>query len=100
MNAKAKSIGFIGLGRMGAPMARRLIGEADLQVFDLNSTTVSALMAAGAKGADDVSALADECGIIFLSLPTVASVTETIAMIAAERSPPRIVVDLSTTGPK
>ncbi len=52
-------VGFIGLGRMGKGMARRLLeGGHDLAVFDVNRAQTDDLAAAGARGATSV---ADVC---------------------------------------
>ncbi len=52
-------VGFIGLGRMGKGMARRILdGGHDLAVFDVVRGPVDELAAAGAKSA---SSLADVC---------------------------------------
>ena len=45
-------IGFIGLGKMGFPMARRLIeAKHQLVVFDTRKEAVDRLVALGAKAA-------------------------------------------------
>jgi 6-phosphogluconate dehydrogenase len=51
-------LGMIGLGRMGANMARRLIrGGIDCVVFDMSPKAVAALVAEKAKGASDLHEL-------------------------------------------
>ena len=46
-----KEIGFIGLGRMGANMARRLAARGHhCVVFDVNAAAVQALAGAGDAG--------------------------------------------------
>ncbi len=51
-------IGMVGLGRMGANMARRLMrGGHDCVVFDLNPKNVSALAAEGAQPASSLEDL-------------------------------------------
>ncbi|MBI1417879.1 MAG: decarboxylating 6-phosphogluconate dehydrogenase [Limimaricola sp.] len=48
-------IGMIGLGRMGANMARRLMaGGHDCVVFDVNADNVAAMVAQGAQGASSM----------------------------------------------
>jgi 6-phosphogluconate dehydrogenase len=52
-------IGIVGLGRMGANIARRLMRNGhDAVVFDVNSDAVAALVHEGAKGADSLETLA------------------------------------------
>ena len=44
-------VGFIGLGRMGQGMARRILGDGhDLSVYDVVSDRVAEFAAAGARG--------------------------------------------------
>lgn len=53
------NVGFIGLGRMGSGMARRVLGAGhDLAVFDVARSQVDTLAAEGARGAQSV---ADVC---------------------------------------
>jgi 3-hydroxyisobutyrate dehydrogenase len=53
------SIGFIGLGNMGAPMAHNLLKHSQhVAVFDVNPLAVKQLVAAGAKAAPTPAALA------------------------------------------
>jgi len=52
-------IGIVGLGRMGANIARRLMRDGhEAVVFDVNPDAVAALAREGAKGADSLEALA------------------------------------------
>lgn len=97
------SVGFIGLGSMGAPMARRLAGAGHrLVVCD---SSHEAARAFGKQGHEVVAApreVARRCATVFASLPT-PSVVRQIALgpdgvIHGERI--RIFVDLSTTGPE
>src|SRR5687768_5921688 len=95
-----KTIGFLGLGRMGAPMASRLVGHVErLLVHDISPAAVEALVAKGAQGARSAAALGGACDIVFLSLPTPSIVREAVAEVVSGGAP-RIVCDLSTSGPK
>ena len=64
MGARA---GFVGLGSIGQPMARRLVtGALETTVFDLLEPAVAALVAAGARGAAsprEVAAASDVVGV-------------------------------------
>jgi 3-hydroxyisobutyrate dehydrogenase and related beta-hydroxyacid dehydrogenases len=95
-------VGFIGLGRMGAPMARRLIEAGhSLVVFDARAEAVEHVVAAGAQPADSPAAVANAAEIVFCSLPN-PKIVHQVALEAggvAEGSKVRILVDLSTTGP-
>jgi 3-hydroxyisobutyrate dehydrogenase-like beta-hydroxyacid dehydrogenase len=51
-------VGFIGLGRMGRGMARRLLGGGhDLAVYDIVAGQVEAFTAEGARGTTSVTEL-------------------------------------------
>jgi len=94
------TVGFLGLGRMGAPMAANLVGRVEtLVVHDLYPPAVGALVAKGAQAAGSGSALGERCDIVFLSLPTPGIVREAVIEVIAGAAP-RIVCDLSTSGPK
>ena len=100
MTGLASTVGFLGLGRMGAPMASRLVGHVDrLLVHDIAPAAVEALVAQGAEAAGSAAALGEHCEIVFLSLPTPPIVREAVGEVAAGGTP-RIVCDLSTSGPK
>ena len=94
-------IGFIGLGNMGAPMARRLIEAGHrLVVYDTRNEVVSPLVALGAELAGSPADVADRVDTVMASLPepsVVAKVaTETGGVIEGKRV--RRFIDLSTTG--
>ena len=94
------TVGFLGLGRMGAPMASNLVGHVDeLLVHDLSPTAVDVLVARDAKAAGSAAALGEKCDIVFLSLPTPPIVRSAVEEVIAGGSP-RMICDLSTSGPK
>lgn len=68
-------IGFIGLGTMGAHMARNLQrGGYQLVVNDLRKDAAIPHLSAGATWADTPKAVAARCDVIFTSLPEPADV--------------------------
>lgn len=109
------TIGFIGLGRMGAGMAARLAGAGDaLVLFDVDPAAIAAVAAAAgpvARAAASAREIGDACDIVFASLPSPAIVEATLigaeggaggtgADSVAAGGRVRIVVDLSTSGAK
>ncbi|MGB5093906.1 MAG: 3-hydroxyisobutyrate dehydrogenase [Parvibaculum sp.] len=64
------TIGFIGLGNMGGPMARNLVkaGHA-LKVFDLSTAAVSGLVSVGATGVASASEAARDVDAVVTMLP-------------------------------
>ena len=96
-----KHLGFIGLGKMGAPMAARLIDAGyRLTVCDVRQDLVDALVARGAQAAATPQAVADAVETVLLSLPDPAVVREVAlgkaGVIAGAKV--RTMIDLSTTG--
>jgi 3-hydroxyisobutyrate dehydrogenase len=63
-------VGYLGLGSMGAPMARNLADAGhDLLVYDLDKSRVEDLTRNGARAADSGEQLAGEVDVLFTSLP-------------------------------
>jgi 3-hydroxyisobutyrate dehydrogenase-like beta-hydroxyacid dehydrogenase len=92
------TLGFIGIGNMGVPMATRLINAGhDLVVFDTNAERAASL---GAKVVGSPKEVGDAAEIVLFSLPVPAAVRAVIAGAdgVMHGSKVKIVVDLSTTG--
>lgn len=74
-----RSVGFIGLGRMGFGMASNLAAAGvPLTVFDARAEPVEALVARGASAATDPAELASRVAIAFLCLPSEQEVEEVL----------------------
>lgn len=68
-------VGFIGLGRMGAPMALRLRRAGyDVVAFDARAEAVEPLVAAGAVAAESAPGTAASCDVLITMLPGPAQV--------------------------
>ena len=96
-----QNAGFVGVGRMGGRMARRLLkaGTA-LTIYDTNDTAVHELQGLGATAASSPAAVGCACEIVFVCLPT-PPIVESVVLGSngvSEGSRVRIVVDMSTTG--
>ena len=93
------SIGYIGIGAMGGPMAKNLVKAGfEVIVFDLQQNLVDDLVAAGAKQGENVLDVANHAEIVMVCLNTVAAAFD-VAREASRGSAIRIYVDQSTTGP-
>jgi 3-hydroxyisobutyrate dehydrogenase len=69
------TVGFIGLGIMGVPMATNLVrGGVDLVVWARHPHPVEALVAIGARAADDVAGVFDAADTVILMLRDEAAV--------------------------
>lgn len=97
------TLGFIGLGRMGLPMAKRLL-EAGHEVVghDVHPAAREAAAAAGLRVVDSPKAVGDAAAITFLSLPSPAIVLEAVLGThgLGEGLALELCVDLSTSGPE
>lgn len=98
-----RSVGFIGLGNMGAPMCGHVIAAGfDVSAFDLDADAVARTVSAGARRAGSVAECARRADILITSLPGPAEVEQVLAgpdgAIAA-LNPGALVVDMSTSSP-
>jgi 3-hydroxyisobutyrate dehydrogenase-like beta-hydroxyacid dehydrogenase len=96
-------IGFIGVGRMGGPMAGRLL-EAGFKVtaFDANAEALKAVAAKGADVAGSAAEVASTAEVVLVSLPrpdiVLAVALDPGGIVDGTRR--TVFVDLSTTGPQ
>ena len=99
---KVLTLGFIGLGNMGKPMASNLVRKGSaLVVCDVNRSPVDALTALGAR-AGSVADVAVASDVIFTMLPTTGVVLDVIAGadgVLAHARPGATLVDMSTIDP-
>jgi 3-hydroxyisobutyrate dehydrogenase-like beta-hydroxyacid dehydrogenase len=73
-------VGFIGLGRMGSAMARRLIeGGHEVGVYNRTPEKLKDLTALGAKPVDSIKAAATYGNAVFTMLADDAAVTEVVS---------------------
>ena len=98
------TIGFIGLGRMGRPMASNLrrSGPAMI-VHDIAPAATQALTDLGARAGNGVAGVTQGSDVIFTMLPASAEVEATVLGpdgILANSRPGQVIVDMSTVEPK
>ncbi|HUP96081.1 MAG TPA: NAD(P)-dependent oxidoreductase [Burkholderiales bacterium] len=66
----AISVGFVGLGNMGNPMALNVLKKGfPLTVFDLNPKAIQNVVEAGAKGAASAAEVIRNCEVLMSCLP-------------------------------
>jgi 4-hydroxybutyrate dehydrogenase/sulfolactaldehyde 3-reductase len=100
-DSSKRSIGFIGLGRMGRGMALNLCRKGfALLVHDIDPRPVRELVAAGARAADDVAQVARDADIVITMLPNSAVVTEVVGAVLEAARPGTLVMDMSTVAPE
>src|ERR1051325_1934709 len=96
-------VGFIGLGTMGASMARNLQRAGyDLVVNDIREEAASPHLEAGAEWGDSARQIAERAEVVFTSLPTPPDV-ELVALgnngLLDGMAPGKVYFDLSTNSP-
>jgi len=97
---KQTDFGFIGIGNMGGPMARRLLAAGhSLTVFDMSKAAMDELAKAGAQTAGSALEVANATETAFLSLPT-PDIVQKVCSGLASATKLKVVCDCSTTGPK
>lgn len=99
-HSKNTTLGFIGLGVMGEPICRNLVGKSGLPLtaFDLAPEPLQRMREAGASIAASIADAAARADVVFLCLPSAAHVARVCddGLLAAIRTG-TIVVDLGTT---
>ncbi|HTP53657.1 MAG TPA: NAD(P)-dependent oxidoreductase [Thermoplasmata archaeon] len=101
----ASPVGFVGLGRMGSPIARRLLDRGvPLVVHNRSRPKAEELLALGARWAETPAALAREVdgGVVFTLLTDAKAVRAVLfgrTGLARGARPGTLVVDLSTVAP-
>ena len=95
-----QSIGFVGLGMMGAPMAANLLEKGfRVTALDVRREAVDPLLTLGASAAGGLENLA-ECDGVIVMVNTDAQAREVIeALISLLRERPRPVISMSTILP-
>jgi 3-hydroxyisobutyrate dehydrogenase len=97
------TVGYIGLGKMGGPVAEHIQAAGfPMVVYDISDASVAPFVARGAKRANSPAEVASLSDIIYTALPTVASV-EAVALgpngIIDGIKAGSVYVDISTGGP-
>jgi 3-hydroxyisobutyrate dehydrogenase len=97
------TVGYIGLGKMGGPVAEHIQAAGfPMVVYDISDASVAPFVARGAKRANSPAEVARLSDIIYTALPTVASV-EAVALgpngIIDGIKAGSVYVDISTGGP-
>jgi 3-hydroxyisobutyrate dehydrogenase len=93
-------LAFIGLGIMGAPMARHLLtGGDDLTVFTRTRSRAKELLERGAVWAQSADDAIETAEVVFLCLPDTPDVQAVMVEVLPRLKAGQIVVDHSTISP-
>jgi 3-hydroxyisobutyrate dehydrogenase-like beta-hydroxyacid dehydrogenase len=94
-------LGYVGVGKMGGPMAERLIAAGhELLVYDSREAAMAPFVARGARAAASLPALAREVDTVLVCLPSPDAARQVSQGLSVAGSKVRTYVDLSTTGPR
>ncbi len=94
------AVGFIGLGHMGAALARRLAKAGHpLVVHDRDTAASSALATRGVEVAGSAREVGERAQVVFLCLPSAEATREVSAALAGAAAL-RVLVETSTVGPQ
>ena len=96
------TLGFIGLGIMGAPMAGHLIAAGHTVYLHTRSSPSEALLSAGGKRCASATEVAQKADVIFLMLPDTPDVEKVLFAadgVAAGLTAGKTVVDMSSISP-
>jgi 2-hydroxy-3-oxopropionate reductase len=101
-----KNIGFIGLGIMGKPMARRLLQGGHSVFLNSRSGIPNELIALGGHACDSPMAVAEKSDVIILMLPDTSDVEKVLfdengvaKGLSTDQSRPKVIVDMSSISP-
>ncbi|MBN9563024.1 MAG: NAD(P)-dependent oxidoreductase [Alphaproteobacteria bacterium] len=95
-------LGYVGLGNMGGALARRLLLQRKLRVYDLRPETMDRLAERGATPTQSPRALAEQCDLVMTCLPTSDHVRAAIFGadgLAAGLKPGSLIADMTTGDP-
>ena len=98
-----EELGFVGVGKMGGPMAHRLLDAGHrLAIYDASKAALGPLVARGAAAKRSAAEVASAVETVLVSLPTPDIVRQVALGESGIASGSRIksYVDLSTTGPR
>src|SRR5881296_4145928 len=98
----AVSVGFIGVGNMGNPMAANVLKQFPMTVFDANPKAMENLIQAGAKRGGSTREVVESSEIVFTSLPASPDVEKVYLEpggLVDRAKPGTILIDLSSVLP-
>jgi 3-hydroxyisobutyrate dehydrogenase len=99
MTSKVK-IGYVGVGLMGLPMAKRLLSLGyPVRAYDIAPSQITAAREAGASAASSAADAVRGADLILINLPTPEAVDAAVfgeSGVASALRPPQLLIDFST----
>ncbi len=100
---KGETLGFVGIGRMGGPMTKRLLDQGHpVFVYDRDEAAVQRAVQLGARAAKSAAEVACTAQTVFLSLPN-PEIVHAVALGkdgVIDGTEVKRVIDFSTIGPR
>ncbi|MBI3516527.1 MAG: NAD(P)-dependent oxidoreductase [Proteobacteria bacterium] len=96
------NLGYVGLGRMGGALVRRLLPHHTLRAYDLRPAVVASFATEGAVPAQNLATLARECDVVMTCLPTSKEVRAVLFGddgLAKNLQRGSLIVDMTTGNP-
>ncbi|MGA7781839.1 MAG: NAD(P)-dependent oxidoreductase [Paraburkholderia sp.] len=94
---EAFKVGFIGIGKMGLPMATRIHRHGHhVSTFDASSERIGMALAAGITVQRDLDAVVASAEVLITSLPNDAAFESVAFKLAARARPDQLYIDTST----
>ena len=97
------SVGFLGLGHMGEPMAANLLrARGDLVVWNPSAAAARRLQTLGARVVATPSVVFDTCDTVILMLANLNAINDTLGRTAGSLTAPvrgRVIVNMGTIAP-
>lgn len=103
-DAAKYAVGFVGIGKMGLPMATRVAAHGHpLRVHDSSAEALKAICAVGGVQASSLAEIGRECKVVILMLPDSAVVKKVLygegGGLAAHLNKGAVVIDMSSSSP-
>lgn len=93
------TVGVVGLGAMGRPMARALAARGPVVAYDADPAARARVDVPGVEVVEDLLDVARRCNTVLLSLPSAAVVADVVADLVPA-APGLLLLDTSTIGPE
>jgi 3-hydroxyisobutyrate dehydrogenase len=99
MTLAERTVGLVGLGNMGRPIAARLAAAVPLRVFDRRPDAMRAAVENGAAPADGLADLARRSDVVITLLPDDAAVRDAVDGLLDGLRPDSVLIDMGSSSP-
>ncbi|MBC8064751.1 MAG: NAD(P)-dependent oxidoreductase [Chlorobia bacterium] len=97
----SESVGFVGLGTMGAPMAGHLLKSGKrVQVWNRTASKTQPLVDQGCEACKSLEELAGRCAVVFICVNRTEDVQDCLGSLIPSSLPNSLFIDHSTISPE